>query len=62
MKYMDLDVTHKRSMNVDRNRHDFEGFCEKFTYLKNIWGKSIDISVKNIFKYGENNHNLRFTC
>ena len=34
MKYMDLDVTHKRSMNVDRNRHDFVGFCEKFTYLK----------------------------
>ena len=33
---MDQEVTHIRSMDVSRYRHDFGDFCEKLTYLLSI--------------------------
>ena len=36
MRYMDLEVTHIRSMDVGGYRHNYEGFYEKTSYQISI--------------------------
>ena len=41
MRYIDLEVTHIRSMDIDRNRHNYEGFYKKTNIYIYIYQMSI---------------------
>ena len=36
MRYMDLEVTHISSKGIDRYRHKYKSFYEKFIFPKSI--------------------------